>query len=59
MLAQEESANTSKLMKSGRKMNAEKGRVLNIVYSYNKTIGDDFNLEINQEEADIIRQIYQ
>ncbi len=58
-LAQEESANTSKRVKFGKKMNAEKGRVPNIVYGYNKTIGDYFNLEINQEEANIIRQIYQ
>lgn len=58
-LAQEESANTSKRVKFGKKMNAEKGRVPNIVYGYNKTIGDYFNLEINQEEATIIRQIYQ
>ena len=50
-LAQEESANTSKRVKFGKKMNAEKGRVPNIVYGYNKTIGDYFNLEINQEEA--------
>lgn len=58
-LAQEESANTSKRVKFGKKMNAEKGRVPNIVYGYNKTIGDYFNLEINQEEANIICQIYQ
>ena len=58
-LAQEESANTSKRVKFGKKMNAEKGRVPNIVYGYNKTIGDYFNLEINQEEAAVIRQIYQ
>lgn len=58
-LAQEESANTSKRVKFGKKMNAEKGRVPNIVYGYNKTIGDYFNLEINKEEAAIIRQIYQ
>lgn len=58
-LAQEESANTSKRVKFGKKMNAEKGRVPNIVYGYNKTIGDYFNLEINQEEATVIRQIYQ
>ena len=31
-LAQEESANTSKRVKFGKKMNAEKGRVPNIVY---------------------------
>lgn len=58
-LAQEESANTSKRVKFGKKMNAEKGRVPNIVYGYNKIIGDYFNLEINQEEAAVIRQIYQ
>lgn len=57
-LAQEESANTSKRIKFGKKVNAEKGRVPNIVYGYNKTIGDYFNLEINKEEANIIRQIY-
>lgn len=58
-LAQEESANTSKRVKFGKKMNAEKGRVPNIVYGYNKTVGDYFNLEINKEEAAIIQQIYQ
>lgn len=58
-LAQEESANTSKRMKFGKKMNAEKGRVPNIVYGYNKTIGDCFNLEINKEEVVVIQQIYQ
>lgn len=58
-LAQEESANTSKRVKFGKKMNAEKGRVPNIVYGYNKTIGDYFNLEINKEEAVVIQQIYQ
>ena len=58
-LAQEESANTSKRVKFGKKMNAEKGRVPNIVYGYDKTIGDYFNLEINKPEAEVIRQIYQ
>lgn len=57
-LAQEESANTSKRIKFGKRINAEKGRVPNIVYGYNKVIGDYFNLEINLEEAQTIRQIY-
>ncbi len=57
-LAQEESANTSKRVKFGKKMNAEKGRVPNIVYGYDKTIGDYFNLKINKQEADVIKQIY-
>ena len=58
-LAQEESANTSKRVKFGKKLNAEKGRVPNIVYGYDKTIGDYFHLTINETEASIIQQIYQ
>lgn len=58
-LAQEESANTSKRIKFGKKMNAEKGRVPNIVFGYDKTIGNYFNLSINENEAMAIRQIFQ
>ena len=58
-LAQEESANTSKRIKFGKKMNAEKGRVPNIVFGYDKTIGDYFNLSINENEAKAICQIFQ
>ncbi len=57
-LAQEESANTSKRVKFGKRMNAEKGRVPNIVYGYDKIAGDYFNLEINRREAEVIRQIF-
>lgn len=57
-LAQEESANTSKRVKFGKKMNAEKGRVPNLVYGYDKTAGEYFDMEINQEEKKVIRQIY-
>ena len=57
-LAQEESANTSKRVKFGKKINAEKGRVPNIVFGYDKTVGDYFNLKINKAEADVVRQIY-
>ena len=57
-LAQEESANTSKRVKFGKKLNAEKGRVPNLVYGYDKTIGDYFNLTINKKEAEIVRTIF-
>lgn len=57
-LAQEESANTSKRVKFSKKINAEKGRVPNIVYGYDKTIGDYFNLTINEEEVKVIKQIF-
>lgn len=58
-LAQEESANISKRVKFGKKMNAEKGRVPNIVYGYDKIIGEYFNLTVNENEAKVIRQIYE
>lgn len=57
-LAQEESANTSKRVKFGKKMNAEKGRVPNIVYGYDKIKGDYFNLNINENEANVVRRIF-
>lgn len=57
-LAQEESANTSKRVKFGKKINAEKGRVPNIVYGYDKTKGDYFNLTINEFEAKIVKRIF-
>lgn len=57
-LAQEESANTSKRVKFGKKINAEKGRVPNLVFGYDKTAGDYFNLTVNKTEAAVIRQIY-
>lgn len=57
-LAQEESANTSKRVKFGKKINAQKGRVPNIVYGYDKTKGDYFNLTINEFEATIVKRIF-
>lgn len=57
-LAQEESANTSKRVKFGKKINAEKGRVPNIVFGYDKTNGDYFNLTINEREAAAVRLIF-
>lgn len=56
--AQEESANMSKKVKFGKKFNAERGRVPNIVYGYDKTPGKYFKLDINEQEAEIVRQIF-
>ena len=53
-LAQEESANTSKRIKFGKKMNAEKGRVPNIVFGYDKTIGDYF-LSMRTRQKQFVR----
>lgn len=57
-LAQEESANMSKRVKFGKKINAEKGKVPNACYGYIKTKGDYFNLQINESEAEIVREIF-
>ena len=58
LVAQEESANTSRRIKMSKKINAEKGRVPNIVYGYDKTQGDYFNLAVNQKEKDVVTRIY-
>lgn len=57
-LAQEESANMSKRIKFGKRVNAERGKVPNLVYGYDKTIGDYFHLAVNPEEAEVVRRIY-
>lgn len=57
-IAQEESANTSKRVKFGKNQNAKRGRVPNVVYGYDKIIGDYFNLLINEKEAEVIRRIF-
>ena len=57
-LAQEESANMSKRIKFGKRVNAERGKVPNLVYGYDKTIGDYFSLTVNPEEAKVVRKIY-
>ena len=59
MVAQQESENTSKRIKFSKSLNAEKGKVPNLVYGYDKIIGDYFNLNINPFEANVVRRIYQ
>ncbi len=58
-IAQEESANTSKRVKFGKRQNAEKGKVPNLVFGYDKIPGDYFHLDINQTEAETVRRIFQ
>lgn len=56
--AQNESETTSKRIKFSKSLNAEKGKVPNLVYGYDKIIGDYFNLNINTFEANVVRRIY-
>lgn len=58
-VAQEESVNMSKRIKFGKEQNAKKGRVPNIVYGYDKVSGEYYSLHINEEEARIVRRIFQ
>ena len=55
-MAQEESNNLSKRVKWGKKINAEKGRVPQRVFGYDRI--DNFTLEINPEEARTVRKIF-
>lgn len=58
-VAQEESSNLSKRVKFGKIKNAEKGKVPNLVYGYDKEIGNYFDLKINSFEADVVRRIFE
>ncbi|SHO49434.1 recombinase family protein [Anaerocolumna xylanovorans] len=57
-IAQEESANTSKRVKFGKKQNARLGRVPNLVYGYDKVPGEYFDLRINEQEAGTVKRIF-
>lgn len=55
-MAQEESSNLSKRTKFGKRLNAEKGRVPQRLFGYDRI--DNFTLAINPEEARIVRKIF-
>lgn len=55
-MAQEESSNLSKRVKWGKRINAEKGRVPQRIFGYDRI--DNFTLEINPTEAGIVRKIF-
>ncbi len=55
-MAQEESNNLSKRVKWGKRINAEKGRVPQRIFGYDRR--DLFTLEINPEEARVVRKIF-
>ena len=57
-IAQEESANTSKRVKFGKRLNAQNGKVPNFVYGYDKIDGEIFDLHMNEEEAKTVRSIF-
>lgn len=55
-MAQEESAGISKRTKFGKRINAEKGRVPQKVFGYERI--DNFTLKINEAEARTVRKIF-
>jgi len=55
-MAQEESANLSKRVKFGKKINAQKGRVPQRIFGYDRI--DNFTLSINHKEAKVVRDIF-
>lgn len=58
-MAQEESQSISKRIKFSKKFNAEKGKVPNFIFGYDKIIGDYFHLGINTKEAETVRKIFE
>lgn len=58
LVAQEESFNISKRIKFSKHLNAQKGRVPNLIYGYDKTPGEYFHLHINSDEAETVRFIF-
>lgn len=55
-MAQEESANLSKRVKFGKKINAQKGRVPPRIYGYDRI--DNFTLVPNEIEAEVVKRIF-
>lgn len=55
-MAQEESANLSKRVKFGKRINAQKGRVPQRIFGYDRV--DNFTLRINEDEAETVRIVY-
>lgn len=55
-MAQEESSNLSKRVKWGKRINAERGRVPQRIFGYDRI--DNFTLAINPQEARIVRKIF-
>lgn len=58
-MAQQESANMSKRVKFGKDITAQKGRVPNIVFGYDKIPDERYTLKINEEEAKIVKEIFE
>lgn len=58
-MAQQESANMSKRVKFGKNITAQKGRVPNLVFGYDKIPNERYTLKINEEEAKIVKEIFE
>ena len=58
-MAQQESANMSKRVKFGKDITAKKGRVPNLVFGYDKIPDEKYILKINEEEAKIVKEIFE
>ena len=58
-MAQQESANMSKRVKFGKDITAQKGRVPNIVFGYDKIPDERYTLKINEEEAKIVKEVFE
>lgn len=58
LIAEEEARATSNRVKFSKRFNAERGRVPNLVFGYDKINGDYFHLNINETEAEAVKMIF-
>ena len=58
LIAEEEARATSNRVKFSKRFNAERGRVPNFVFGYDKINGDYFHLNINETEAEAVKMIF-
>ncbi len=57
-IAQEESHNMSRRIKFGKMTGKQKGIVPNIVYGYDKVKDDKYALSVNEDEAELVQEIF-
>ncbi|MCM1506443.1 MAG: recombinase family protein [Ruminococcus flavefaciens] len=58
MISQQESANLSKRIKFSKRVNASKGTVPNSCYGYIKINGEKYNMAIDEEQAKVVKEIF-
>lgn len=57
-LSESKSDQRSQRIRQGKKINAQNGKVPNFIFGYDKPQKDMFHLTINEEQAQVVRQVF-